>query len=230
MNLFSSPFHFMGSRLVLSATPSVIVFLVGKSAVTSNTNDVTTAAIDTTGADFLIIFSSDYSAAAARVISDNKGNTWNALTDVSTGASTRGRIYWSKPTSVGVGHTFSNSGTTGFPSIFVAAFKNVNVTPFDVEAFDNDPIGSTTASAGSGVTPTQDNELIIAGVSLGAGDISSINSGFTIVDATVPFGTANNFGGGLAYKIQTTAAVVDPDWTLSTSSSWSAVIASFKKV
>lgn len=192
-------------------------------------NSVESDAIDTTGADFLVLAVADYAVSNSRSISDNisgvpTGNTWHALTDADDGT-LRVTIYWCKPSSVGPGHTFLDTGTFAFPAIAVAAFSGAHATPFDVQAIGN--ATSATASAGSGITPTQSGELIIAAVGVGVGSIPSINSGFTISDAR-DYSDGLALGVGLAYLLQTTAAPVDPDWTLSGSSPWVAAIASFK--
>lgn len=218
-------------RRVLLRAPPAAVIAAGNIAFTSifasgGSSDggaVLVGPVDTTGADFFVMVVADYEGGPARTVSDNKGNTWNPLTDVAVVGDTRARLYWSKPTSVGSGHTFQD--ISDFCSIVVAAFSGVHATPADVEATGTG--SSSTASAGAGITPTQNNELVIAAVGIGGGSVSSINSGFTIVDS-VAYGGGTHYGVSLAYKIQTSAAAVDPDWTLSGSSAWAAAIASFK--
>jgi hypothetical protein len=187
------------------------------------------AEIDTTGADLLVMAIADYQAGPGLTISDSKANTWHPLTSYAVTGSSRIKLYWSVPTSVGSGHNFAGaSGGGTYPALALAAFSGSNASPFDVEAGASGT--SSTASAGSGITPSQGQELIIAAVSINANTASSINSSFIIpteapARAYVP-GTA--FGVAIAYKIQTAAAAVDPDWTLSGSADWAAAIASFK--
>jgi hypothetical protein len=188
-------------------------------AVAVTTSDL----INTTGADLLIILVSNYAAGALATPADSKSNTWTALTTAANSIS-RAKLYYSKPTTVGASH--SVSVTADYSSIYFAAFSGSHVTPFDVEATGSG--NSATASAGSGITPSQGQELIIAGVSVHNNSIASINSSFSILESKAPVGGLA-FAGALAYKIQTTAVAEDPDWTISGGSDdWAATIASFK--
>jgi hypothetical protein len=161
---------------------------------------------------------------SARSISDSKSNTWTPLTDV-VSVGNRGRLYYSKPTSVGSGHTFHDSGSSSFCSIAVGAFAGSLASPFDVQATGSGT--SSTASAGSGVTPTTPANLVIAGTGVNTGSISSIDSSFSIA-GSVASSAGITTGAALAYKIQSSTTAADPNWTLSGSANWSAAIASFK--
>lgn len=190
-------------------------------------NSVTTGALNTTGADLLVLVLGQESAAALCTISDSKGNTWNQLT-VQTESPVKGAIFWSRPTSVGSGHTFTATGSSASPAIAVSAFAGARlVSPFDQENGSHSSIGSTIATGS--VTPTEDNELVIAGFAGrgGSGAIVSIDSSFTL-GASTTAGAANDTA-GIAYKIQTTAAAVNPTWTVTSSGSVkAAMIATFK--
>jgi hypothetical protein len=201
-----------------------IVFLRGNSQGTPD-GSAYGIALDTTGADFLVLAVSDYTGGSGITLSDLKGNSWTPLTAVVDTAVTRTQLFYSKPTSVGSDHSVTINGTSIYSSTAIAAFSGVHAIPFDVEATGAGT--GTTASAGSGITPSQNSELIVAGVGLAAGSVSSISSSFSIV-ATVDQAGGLHQGISLAYKIQTALAAVDPDWTLSTSGTWGAVIASFK--
>src|SRR5262245_31953689 len=104
--------------------------IAGAKAGSADGHSVTTGAIDTTGATLLILVVGQESAVADCAISDSKGNTWNALTEQVEGAG-RGAIYWSRPTSVGSGHTFTAEQTNSFPAICVEAWSGAHASPFD---------------------------------------------------------------------------------------------------
>jgi hypothetical protein len=101
----------------------------------------------------------------------------------------------------------------------VLAFSGAHATPFDMEN------GAVATQPGS-VTPSQNDSLIITAVRAAAGSTPTIDSGFT------EFALGNVGGvhipGGIAYLIQSTAAAVNPTWTVSGGSGIQSVIAAFK--
>lgn len=178
----------------------------------------TSSAINTTGADFLVAV---ISGAIGPAISDSKGNTWHELTMQIGSFSSETSIWYAYNPTVGSGHTFTASGE--FPGMCVAAFSGrlTSGDPFDVE---NGAVeGPSPRQAGS-VTPSQDGELLIAGLG-GTPSPISIDSGFTIAESMNLTGGVN-YGCVLAYLEQGTAGALNPSWTFS--GSGAAVIATFK--
>ncbi len=193
--------------------------------------NVTTAAIDTTGADFIVISSGYYEVASPALgVSDNKGNTYSGLTVRTVVGDGEVRLWYVANPTVGTGHTFSTTGASGpnptYGAIVVGAFSGSQLTtPFDVQ---NGATTTGTSLATGSITPSADNELIIAGLSVG-GTITNlaINSGLSIV-AQVGYVAAQHYGTALAYLAQGTAAAINPTWSWTTSRSSEAAIASFK--
>jgi hypothetical protein len=190
-------------------------------------NTITTGAIDTTAANLLVVHLGTYQAGPA-TLSDSKSNTWTALTAHDSFSLLRSIIYYCNNPTVGSGHTFTATGTASYTAICAAAFSGAISTPFDVQN-GGSITGQSTVSTGS-ITPTQNGELIIAGLcSNNPGGLAgvSINSGFTIAESQDY--TANNFSSALAYLIQGTAGAVNPAWTWTAiSNNEAASIASFK--
>lgn len=184
-----------------------------------------TSAVDTTGADLLVISTGSYLSAAT--VSDSKGNTWNSLTSYAGGLAVVRTFYAVNPT-VGSGHTFSCSGS--YPAIGMIAFSGATTTtPFDLENGSGGSSGTTNQSGA--ITPSENNSLVVGASSIwNGGDgnhISSIDGGFTL-EVDVAKGGAN-FGIAMSYIIQTSAASANPTWTDSLSNdSWADSIASFK--
>ncbi len=183
--------------------------------------------IDTSGANLILISEGHDTDLVQVQPTDNKSNTYFPRVQTGT-ASGLSLIIWEcvNPT-VGTGHTFSISNTGKFPQIYVAAFSGAAASPFDQSNNSSDLDPTTNIQPGS-VTPSEDNELIFTGtMNLGAG--LSIDSGFTIVDSD-DFGPGNNYGGGIAYLIQTTATAENPTWSMTsyTINAKSAVIATYK--
>jgi hypothetical protein len=191
---------------------------------------VTTPAINTFGADLIVAAVSYFPNGAGSVaLTDSKGNTLQTLT-LRQSTNGRCRIYYLQNPIVGSGHTFQFSHPTLniFPSITVSAWSGSAVSPFDQENGAGSGSSGSTISPGS-VTPTQDNELVIAALEHDANSSGavSINGGFTITNAVSHDG--NHEGGAMAYLIQTTAAAANPQWNITNNASDRvAAIATFK--
>lgn len=187
---------------------------------------VTTAAINTTGADLIVLEVSDYLLDSPSTISDSKGNTWTTLTTYDSGQFNRSRLMYVKNPTVGSGHTFTATTTTGYPSIAVQAWSGAHLTsPFDQQN-GSGFFAATSIQPGS-ITPTENNELVVTGVgSLIVGAVS-VNGGFTISDQ-VDYSPGVHFAVALAHLVQTTAAAANPTWSWSGAAQGATGIASFK--
>lgn len=187
-----------------------ITYLSSTSA--SGTPDsVTTSGIDTSGAS-LLVMGLAYDSGSTASISDSLSNTWTALTRTSSGALSV-RIYYCLNPKTGTGHTFTNAGSQNYSSIYVSAFKGVQT----IGAMDNEN-GQTTTGTGIGignVTPTLNGELVITQLAFSSTGVPiSIDSGFIELGPEIDFGSGNNYGGQMAYSIQTTATTVNTAvWT-----------------
>ena len=183
----------------------------------------TSPAIDTTGASTLIVVLSERTPSSG-VISDSKGNTWSQLTVYSDDPNDHAcSIWWSNATSVGTNHTFTATGTDMACTVSIAAFSGGATSPFDLQNGNNAGTGST-VQPGS-ITPTQDSELVIAGFVHDRAALPTIGGGFTMYQQ---LGFGAQYGGGLAYLIQTTATAANPTITFDGTTTSVAVIASFK--
>ncbi len=183
----------------------------------------TTAAMDSTGANLIVVCLSGLVGEQGSGISDSKGNTWTPLTVSIAQAFTR-LFYCFNPT-VGSGHTFS--GGQVYHGLTAIALSGALTSPFDQE--NGTTAASTTIQPGS-VTPSQDNELIVMGIGMDSqsnADHSSIDSGMTVAEHQ-PAIFNTTFGNVIAYKIQTSAAAINPTETVTASNSMSARIATFK--
>lgn len=193
-------------------------------------DDFTTASIDTTSADLIVISVAWYPGTTADVtLSDSKSNTWTALTRRTT-ANTfyRERMYYCRGGTVGTGHTFTVAGTNFYGAMCAMAFSGSAATVTDQET------GAETNSASSlatgSITPSEDNCLIVVGINTGDTPAAvSIDGGFTIPASTTIDGQANIYQGhSMAYLIQTTAAAANPTWNPTDATAMVTTIASFK--
>ena len=179
-----------------------------------NGSTATTSAMDSTGADLLIVSVETYNNTAPKSgLSDNKSNTFIELAHISNGTSDQ-RVFLCRNPSVGTGHTFTYSLGASYPGISAAAFSGVGVL-----------VGSeyTTATAStitSGSLSTTSNGSLFF-FSVGSANVvtqSSISSSF--VELSDLAGVANYYMGiHTSYKIQSTAGSESPTSTMSASNS-----------
>lgn len=188
-------------------------------------SNATTAGIDTTGTNLIVVGISQYQAVTIGSLSDSKGNTWTPLTAQSILNSQYCQLFYCFGPTVGSGHTFTWNGTSNFGSIAVAGFSGAAASPFDQQNGATNK-GVTTLQTGS-VTPSVANELIITACSFGASGVASINSGFAITDQ-INYLSGTREGVALAYLIQTTATAENPTWTSGASNDIAAVIETFE--
>lgn len=176
-------------------------------------------AIDTTGANLIVVV---HNALAGGIsVSDSKSNTYTNGTYYTPDYSTSYTrlAYCLNPTT---GST-TWSTTQSFQGVAVFVFSGAAAASvLDQASGNNGAASGTTINASTGtVTPTEDNELIVAGMTsnVGISDLS-VNGGFTVL--------ANSDIGGGAYLIQTTATGVNPQFSWTGSSQNSAAIMTFK--
>lgn len=184
-----------------------IEFVIGIEEADENATDVTTDAIDTTGANFLV--AAVASTGSAFTVTDSKGNTWVELTPVASTQVTDVQLVYALNATCGASHTFTvDCDTDQDAAIWVGAFSGVAAaSAFDDESGTD---GTTGPISPGSITPAEDNELFIVGLgaNTAGGTTFAIDDGFTIM-AQEPEG--NDWGGLLAYKIQTSAAAENPE-------------------
>lgn len=201
------------------------LFSTAKSGAGS-TNVVTTDTVDSSGCDLIVVHLGTFTdpTAGGGVLSDSKGNTWTPLTKHGPGGGggVYSIFYYCESPTVGSGHTFTWTPGATYPILSVKGFSGGTASSFLSEngATAN---AVSTLSTGS-VTPSEDNCLVIAGLTIDVGTSITINGGFT---ATV-LNAGSVEGGGIAHLIQTSAAAANPAWSWTTNSPASASIAVFK--
>ncbi len=197
----------------------------------TSSGTVTTDAIDTSGADLIVVGVSEYSGGSGFCTpTDNKSNSPYIGTTAQTSATAqRIRLFYFQAPTVGSGHTFTCTDTAGFPAIVVAAFAGSIASPLDQGngAVNNVTI-ATTLQTGS-VTPTNTNQLLVTVISTGTSGTYSIDSSF-ITDATFQssFSGGNSEGLAMAYLIETSIVAQNPTWTYATGTEAATTIATFK--
>ncbi len=179
----------------------------------------TTSAINSTGANLLVIWTAESAEATPGVITDSKGNTWvsqasqPALTAVS-GSRVR---CWAclNPTSVGTSHTATVTGIAGDkPAISFEAYA----TGSTVASFDKTVGASTlnsapvTSLATGSQTPSANNALVVTVVAFASNSTASGDSSFTALSVSAY--TTNARGLATAYQVQTAATARNVTWSV----------------
>jgi len=230
---YRAPIRFqIQGRLLAWNTPAAgggaITLITHVGAQSSNGgNSVTTGSVDTSGAN-LLVCATIAGTSTPNTPTDAKGNTWTGLTAYHpTGGSVFVKMWYSVPTTVGSGETFSFSQSSTFPSIFCGAWSNSIASPFDVE--NGNGTTSSPVQPGS-ITPSANNYLVVTSAYSNAATGAPTVSGgsVTLLDSAALSG-GNAYGGGLGYVVQTTATAVNPTWASTGSpSEMASGIASFK--
>jgi hypothetical protein len=185
------------------------------------TGGVTNSA-DTTGANILILHTTQFNVAT---VSDSKGNTWTLLGYTDNG-SIRDYVYYvdSQTPLVGAGHTVTYGGSDTYSSAELLAFYIPGPWTFD-------EIGGVagTTPTGPSLTTEQADELVI---STAAGDgpgvsFISVTDGFTIITSGAGVG-GFNFVTASAFKVQPSLATIQAIWTATSPNSAATQIFAFK--
>lgn len=199
--------------------------------------NVTTDAVDTTGANFLIVGIAWWNGAAstpgvtdARTGCASPCNTWTALTAYSDGTNSV-QFFYAKNATGSAGHQITTTGLNGGYSIVLfRAYSGVDTSaPFDVQNGITGAYSSNTICQAGSITPAGANELLVA--LYGADTASaagSIDSSFTDLDA-LGASSGNYAGGATAYLVYSGTSAQNPTWTNSGGTNEAAcTIAAFK--
>lgn len=210
-----------------------ITLVAHAGAASTNNTSAATPAVDTSGADFLVVvISGRFGLSNIPTITDSTSgcsspcNTWHLINSSFRGDTSNGVIvaYASNPT-VGPSHTITVSQSNLFPAIFMAAFSIGHAASLYI-ANNNYTSGATSLSSNS-IATNANGELIVSGLSTNQSvSGQSVSNSFTITD-TEPGDGAHSFGGGLAYFFQPTSEGISTTWSWTNSVSASADIVGF---
>jgi hypothetical protein len=190
---------------------------------------VPSTAIDSTGGNFIVL-SVSYITGSVPTITDSKGNTYGSPigTPPSAGGLVSNAEWRVLGATCGTGHTFTITHGGPFLAFAVKVFAGVATSAAD----DQTPVGNATTGQGTiapgSLTPSVNDTLVTVTAMCSDGQsLASIDGGFS-TGPTVP-ATGSNFGCGIFFLIQTTAAAAGPTVTLSSASTYQAAMnANFK--
>jgi len=178
----------------------------------SGTGGWSTGAIDTTGADLLVIVfgCTQYaSRLSSGNISDSKSNSWTVLNIRDTDEHAVA-IAYCKPTSVGTNHTVIADAQIGFTygSLAFMAFSGTIAS----NVLDTSTGSTTTGTPGS-ITPASSGELFITGVAANKSHAAAPTLGGIFTDVVNHY-SASAEAFGAAYSISSSASAVNPSWSI----------------
>lgn len=194
----------------------------------SGANGSTTPAINTTGADLIVIAVSSFSTNPEPVLSDSKGNIWTPLT-LQVSGNPQIRLWYVRGGTFGLAHTFTLTGVASFSALAVQVFSGSLANPFDVESGNSQ--GASNGNFPGPLTPNFANSLLVTGISNTDLTFSAdvlITLGYTITDV-ISSVNGVNFAVAIAYLIQVGApSSSNPLWGWVNVVANAARIASFK--
>ncbi len=171
----------------------------------------TTGSIDTTGCNLLVLSVSYFSSGSPTLtVSDSKSNTWTALTARENVCGHQ--FYYALSPTVGSGHTFTigrSNATDIYTALIVHGFAGVS--SYDQQS------GVTTAGTPStslqpgSLTPAANGALIITGLSMNTVSSVGVNSSLTLTEQ--PDVGGGCVTGATGWKVQSTAAAINPTWS-----------------
>lgn len=168
----------------------------------------TSPALDTRGASLLVAFISNYApGSAGSITADSQSNSWSGKTPQSID-NIKGRFFIVENPSTSATHTIDFAGT-GAGLIF-AAFSGTAISS-SIEEENGYAAASVNSIQPGSVNPDNDGSLILAGCAVDLSITQTIDSGFSLV-ADVSFEGGVNEGLALAYKFQSTAASINPQF------------------
>lgn len=193
---------------------------------------VTTPAVDTSPANFIVCMVSAYTGGPADDFKDSKGNTYTALTTrTNTSGFNRITLYYKVSPTVGSGHTFTNDTNGSYTTVACAAFSGVKTSStFESENGADNVVYTVSPVTGGSVTPNTTGDLIISAMAWSFSATTAtfaVGNGLSITDQYHASGVTE--GGALAYRVVPNTSAVDPAWTPSTTGTTAIVNAVFAK-
>ncbi len=213
-SLFGAKINFSGVSPSISQIirPLTLVDFV----IVGGAGNVTSAAINTTGANFLyVVVSAAEIGTGTKIVSDSYANTWTnrTITSSTGGMWLRVSDVLSSPT-VGPGHTFTFT-SAAFPLLMVAAFFVPGGATFDQEIGATGGTSNTDRDSGTFVVPSR--ALCLSGFAWDVdGIVAQCTNGFTLIDQKDWNDAPGNEGGAFSWN---TAAALSSPHTL-----WSATV------
>lgn len=195
-------------------------------AYNNDSAQITTSAIDTRGADLIVLGGFGQSVPT---VSDSQSISFTGLTSQQNGVATAKLFYKASP-ATNAAHTFKMTNYSQFGGIFAWAFSGVDTTS---------PLFGQSGSAGAGVSTIQPGAItpdfadalfitLISHADSASPATPSVDSGFTYNATQFTAGQHYGGGGGRLVVSGGSGAAVSPVWTNGGSFNSAAVMACFR--
>ncbi len=203
--------------------------VVGSAKGEGGINGATTSAIDTTGANLVVISVAGDVSVNSLAVSDNKSNTFTSIVlSGSVDGYGKAQLFYCLNPTVGTGHTFTVGPSSTASGITVLAFSGAAASSaLDQYTSNYSTSAATTGTTGS-ITPSENGEMLVFGGPCGGNGTSFSSSSVGTVAQSTTGTTDSDYSIGIGYYEQTTATAINPTLTWNSSSVWGATIASFK--
>lgn len=204
--------------------------LISSTKIEGNVTGGTSPPFSSIGADLITITMGWSDNAGGPAIIDSEGNIYIPRTASVGFAGITSQIFDCEDPITNATHTIEILSTNGTnPVAQISCWSGKLTGAFDQENGNNATL-SDELTTGS-VTPTENEELIIAGFGFAGGGgatIATIDNGFTVIEGSIE-DPGNHQGGAQAYLIQAIAAPINPKFTVPVSYfNATSVIATYK--
>lgn len=207
-----------------------IAHVASTSAQGNSVNTNTTGAIDTTGANFLVVcIASNLGSSSFTSLTDSKSNTWQVALNWTSNSGDFIRIMYAENPTVGTGHTFSlNYSSSAFTVLCAAAYSGM-ATASTIDKTATGTGNSTSLLTSATATTAQSEELLIGTGTLSAGADSTFSAGTNYTIRTQQGFASSGAIGFLEDRIVAATGTYTASATWGGSSGvWVAGIATFK--
>jgi hypothetical protein len=209
-------------NVVFAKASQATVQLVASVNATAAGAGLTTPAINTTGASFIIASVNKFaSSAPVPDFSDSKGNTWHPITWTHSQDNGKPLFYYAYNATVGSGHTFSTTASDA--AVNVMAFSGVKSSSDPLESGNDsvDTQGTNLYQADAAITPASAGDLVVTAL----GNIFAVNPltvGVSVDQGNLAIGwtpqNSNDSAGDMAFSIaQDNTTALRPTWTATVS-------------
>lgn len=204
----------LGCSSIAHANASVILVV---SSASSSANGMTTSAQNASGGSLNVVSVEDYTGGGSGIgtVTDSNSNIYTATTSVNAANHRTTMFYSNNATDTnGMTFTFTCQGGGCFPVMQVFVATNTATSNVVYTSTGNTVSPSDLAILPGSVTPGSNGSLIITGLSLTTDVVGvAIDSSF---NATLTTGVGGaSFPGAGAYFVQSTAGVLNPNWSWS---------------
>jgi lysophospholipase L1-like esterase len=195
---------------------------------TASPNNITSSAINTTGATLLLVGAFSYTAVVpytggtAASVTDSKGNLWTALEQFGVASSGICTLFYCPAPIVGTNHTFTITVANGeYVGISAAAFSGITQPTIAVSG--NNATSATTLQPGSLAGPSGSLFFSLYESGTQTDSTESIDSGFAILDQNlVGIAIAHAYLVGTGTAVNPTWATVHPFFKVASMAAFSA--------